>query len=581
MQGFLRRLEMTREHDQLVAAYLAGENVAAELLPACQERPELLTTLAEHRALGRLLAAEHSDADVFAAELRARLEAVPDPDFGAAVRQRLAPRKRRGAIMVLAAAICLLAGALLWLWQPVPCGSMQQVSGEIYLESESGSEQAVPGAPIHSGAVVHCAAGANDAVVVLRDGSRITLTAGTRILFAQVEGQFRLDLREGLLTADVQKQPEGRPMVITTSDATVTVLGTRLKLSAAPRSQGEALAELASATTLVVDEGSVAIEETHSGERVVVHSQEIAIASTESTLEAEGISDLAVDSLEIIHASYGARSSWIDVTETLRARANDSRLLSTGMFNNLLSDPLHKVVKTLKIHYRIDGQAGRAEFSELEASRFRSALILPQPGAAEFATVTQETSSSRRELAFAGTVSDRDLLHGLQPETQRWQSANSATPFALNDGIHGDTYAVDGSSSAAETSERASVTFDLGLGAGQGWDLTRIQSVAAWVNAGFGNQAYIVEVKQVGARDFRVLDTVDFQPLPNDMTGAAIDPGATRVTLRAPSGVLASGVEAIRFTANRVNCGKYGGAFAFREIDVFGVETKNNPDIHP
>ena len=564
------------EQDKLVAAYLAGEDVAAELLPACQERPDLLTTLAEHRALGRLLAAEHSDADVFAAELRARLEAVPDPDFGAAVRQRLVTRKGRRAIMVPAAAFCLLAGVLLWLSQPSPCGSMQQVSGEVYLESEAGSERAALGAAIHSGTVVRCAAGANDAVVALRDGSRITLTAGTRIVFAQVERQYRLDLHEGFLTADVQKQPEGRPMVITTPDATVTVLGTRLKLSAAPRLQSEALAELAGATTLVVDEGSVAIEETHSGERVVVHSQEIAIASTESKLEAEGISDLAIDSLEIIHASYGARSSWIDVTEALRARANGSRLLSTGAFNNLVADPLHKVVKTLKIHYRINGQAGRAEFSELEASRFRSALILPRPGTAEFATVTQETSSSRSELAFVGNVSDMDLLQGLQPETRRWP-ANSATPFALNDGIHGNTYAVDGSSSAARTSERASVTFDLGLGAGQGWDLTSIQSVAAWVNAGLGNQAYIVEVKQVGARDFRVLDTVDFQPLPNDMT-AASDSGATRVTLRSASGVLASGVEAIRFTANRVNGGKSDGAFAFREIDVFGVEPHANPD---
>jgi lysophospholipase L1-like esterase len=56
---------------------------------------------------------------------------------------------------------------------------------------------------------------------------------------------------------------------------------------------------------------------------------------------------------------------------------------------------------------------------------------------------------------------------------------------------------------------------------------------------------------------------VDYQPLDNG--------GATRVTLTDTSGVLATGIEFIRFTANQVNGGLNGGAFIWRELDVFGV----------
>ena len=58
-----------------------------------------------------------------------------------------------------------------------------------------------------------------------------------------------------------------------------------------------------------------------------------------------------------------------------------------------------------------------------------------------------------------------------------------------------------------------------------GYDLTSIQSIAAWVNAGFGNQAFTVDVKLIGASDYTPLATVDYQPLALDGIGA------TKVTL--------------------------------------------------
>jgi hypothetical protein len=102
-----------------------------------------------------------------------------------------------------------------------------------------------------------------------------------------------------------------------------------------------------------------------------------------------------------------------------------------------------------------------------------------------------------------------------------------------------------------------------------GYDLTSIQSIAAWVNAGFGNQAFTVEVKLIAATDYTPLAAVNYQPL------ALNGVGATKVTLTdvGVGGVLATGVEFIRFTANSANGGQNGGDFMWREIDVIGAPT--------
>jgi hypothetical protein len=116
----------------------------------------------------------------------------------------------------------------------------------------------------------------------------------------------------------------------------------------------------------------------------------------------------------------------------------------------------------------------------------------------------------------------------------------------------------------------STATYHLGAGANNlGYDITSIQSIAAWVNVGFGNQAFTVEVKLIAATDYTPLAAVNYQPL------ALNGVGATKVTLTdvGVGGVLATGVEFIRFTANSVNGGQNGGNFMWREIDVIGVPT--------
>ena len=185
------------------------------------------------------------------------------------------------------------------------------------------------------------------------------------------------------------------------------------------------------------------------------------------------------------------------------------------------------------------------------------------------AALVQTKVSSATEVAYSADVSSSDLLAGKTATTTGWNLGNGSTTAELNDGIHGRSFVAAGNSvEGTWTTVGATAIYNLGLGTNnQGYDITLIQTIAAWSGAAFGNQGYTVAVKLKGAGSYTSLATVDYQPL------AAGAIGATKVTLTDNSGVLASGVEFIRFTANSVNGGTNAGAFVFREIDVFGTPT--------
>lgn len=184
------------------------------------------------------------------------------------------------------------------------------------------------------------------------------------------------------------------------------------------------------------------------------------------------------------------------------------------------------------------------------------------PGAQEFTLA---------ENNYVADVSTSDLIQGKTPVTTGWNTGNGANPAKLTDGIHGRSFATAGNMvESAWTTVGATAEYQLGTGPnGTGFDIFSIQSIAAWVNVAFGNQAWIVEVKPVGG-SYVNLATVNYQPLNAG--------GATRVVLSGPGPLLASGVEAIRFTANQVNNGANGGAFVWRELDVFGMASAPGVD---
>jgi len=187
----------------------------------------------------------------------------------------------------------------------------------------------------------------------------------------------------------------------------------------------------------------------------------------------------------------------------------------------------------------------------------------------EPAIIASEQSGS--QLSYQKDVSNSDLLHGLTASTTGWNLGSGATPANLNDGTHGtswDDFKEASKKTIAWTTVGATAEYELGTGKGKGYDLTSIVSIADWNGAGFGNQAWTVEVKPVGGK-FRILHTVNYNPL----TSQPLDGGgATKVTLTDQSGILATGVEAIRFTASHVS-GSVGNSFVWREVDVFGNPT--------
>ncbi|HVJ46116.1 MAG TPA: thrombospondin type 3 repeat-containing protein, partial [Luteolibacter sp.] len=197
------------------------------------------------------------------------------------------------------------------------------------------------------------------------------------------------------------------------------------------------------------------------------------------------------------------------------------------------------------------------------------AFVVASVGALAAPVKTQV--SSKTELAYASDVSSTDLLHGLTATTTGTWTGNGAGAAKLNDGIHGNTASVDSAGSVAWASPGATATFTLGNGNGFGWNITSIQSIAAWVSVGFGNQAFTVSVRYAGESTFTPLPdlSVDYQPL---TTNPNPDPGATKVILTDNAGPLVSGIDAIRFTAQSVNGGLNSGRFTFREIDVQGVQ---------
>jgi hypothetical protein len=175
---------------------------------------------------------------------------------------------------------------------------------------------------------------------------------------------------------------------------------------------------------------------------------------------------------------------------------------------------------------------------------------------------------STTQYDYLSYVSTSDLLHGLTPVTTAWVTSYGASPLELTDGIHGGE--VPNDVQGAWTTVGATAEYNLGLSpGGAGWDITSVQSIADWVNVSFGNQAWTLEVKPVGG-SYSIAATVGYQPLGVGVVGTK---GTTKVTLTDTSGVLATGIQFIKVTANSVNNGGNGGAFIWRELDVFGAAT--------
>src|SRR5581483_5775110 len=101
-------------------------------------------------------------------------------------------------------------------------------------DNNSGGIALTPGAKIHSGDRIQT----NDGGVSLdySDGTHVEVEADSIVFLSDVSGAKRVRLEQGELSASIAKQPAGKPMLFSTSQATAVVLGTKLSLAFAENS---------------------------------------------------------------------------------------------------------------------------------------------------------------------------------------------------------------------------------------------------------------------------------------------------------------------------------------------------------
>jgi hypothetical protein len=199
------------------------------------------------------------------------------------------------------------------------------------------------------------------------------------------------------------------------------------------------------------------------------------------------------------------------------------------------------------------------------------------PSAPASVVVTPQSSAG---TPFAGTpwaslLSNNDLINAGQATLST--ATVSAAFFGQNTGTN------DGSALAGETTTNtyfaapghfpATATYHLDVSVNTlGYDLTTIRSFMGWqANSGLhANQIYTVEVSTVGNSGYTTLAVVGYTPF----AGVNSTDHESEVTIT-PSGpgVLATGVDSIRFTFANPGTGGNSPGTVVRELDVHGVPT--------
>jgi hypothetical protein len=199
---------------------------------------------------------------------------------------------------------------------------------------------------------------------------------------------------------------------------------------------------------------------------------------------------------------------------------------------------------------------------------------VPVPGGLDPVVVTDKQENTN-EMYFAGNVSNADLIEGTMPSSSQgpWESDGTGGPEILTNGIYGNAGELAQVLWDVNDSDGSFVEYTLGAGDnGLGYDITSIRTFSAWGRANLHEQHYKIFLKKVG-EPFAELTEVHFQPTLGDA-------GATQVTLTADAGILASGVEAIRFEFLEITAVSPGGpthGATYREFDIEGVPTLTDP----
>lgn len=248
----------SEERDDLILKYLAGTMTA-------QEQEAFEKELRSDRAMPRRVA-ELSIVDTQLTELgkseklAARIEQGP---IVAEIRPGRTESRRSWAWVPMAAAAALLLAAGMGWWLagakrgvegPV-VARVEKVSGTAFQVSGGKQLKLKAGGEVRAGDQVGTEKGATIKLQYPGEETSVDLSGSSSIVCGRAgDGAKRLNLERGRLNATVAKQPAGKPFVITTPQAEITVVGTIFSLES-----------MSDRTRLTVQDGKVAMRSLVSG----------------------------------------------------------------------------------------------------------------------------------------------------------------------------------------------------------------------------------------------------------------------------------------------------------------------------
>lgn len=219
---------MNANDTQLIADYLAGEEVSEALLEACRERPELLKELADHVVTERLVAfvADDEDEKAFSKENLERLRSTADDAFVERVLEQLTPvPKKRSHFPLYAMAACLMLGFVLFFTRP------QQQEDTTLAQLTSSTDAVWANGSHELGEAI------NAGLLKLEEGySEITLRNNVRLILEapvelNLESLDQITLISGRLVARVPKAAIG--FTVLTPESEIVDLGTEFGVEVA------------------------------------------------------------------------------------------------------------------------------------------------------------------------------------------------------------------------------------------------------------------------------------------------------------------------------------------------------------